>query len=176
MKTNWYVITGGPSCGKTTLVRYLALFGFSIFPETARLLIDIERANGKSVEEIRRNEAEFQKKVFKTKVEAEEKIPPNRLTFFDRGIPDSIPYFELNGLDPAPVIEASKKRKYKKIFFLKQLPFKKDYARTEDEKLAKKLSELIYKAYVDLGYNPIIISSDNFKERVKLVLNQIENY
>jgi predicted ATPase len=174
IKTNWYVITGGPSCGKTTLVHYLALFGFAIFPETARLLIDIGRAKGKTTKEVRKNEAEFQKKIFEMKVKAEEKIPPERLTIFDRGIPDSIPFFELNGLDPAPVIEASKKRKYKKVFFLEQLPFERDYARTENEKLAKKISRLIYKAYIDLGYKPIIISSDKFEERVKIVLSQIK--
>ena len=173
-KTNWYVITGGPSCGKTTLVHYLAFFGFAIFPETARLLIDIERAKGKTTKEVRKNEAKFQKKIFKMKFKAEEKIPPERLTIFDRGIPDSIAFFQLNNLDPTPVIKASKKRRYKKIFFLKQLPFERDYARTENEKLAKKISRMIYNAYVDLGYEPIIISSDKFEERVQIVLSHIK--
>jgi predicted ATPase len=172
-QTNWFVITGGPSSGKTTAVEYLTLQGFAMVPESARLLINMEKSQGKTIEEIRADEAEFQKRVFKMKVEAEKKIKPERVTFFDRGIPDSIAYYQLCNLDPAPVIKASRKRRYKKIFFLEQLPFSKDYARTENNELAQKLSEMIYKAYEMVGYNLILVPGKIFKKRIEFILSKI---
>jgi len=81
IETNWYVITGGPSSGKTKIIEYLAFLGYSVIPEAARILIDVEKSRGKSVEEIRSNEAEFQKKVLEMKIEIENRISPERITF-----------------------------------------------------------------------------------------------
>ena len=39
IETNWCVITGGPSSGKTTLINYLANQGYQIAPEVARSYI-----------------------------------------------------------------------------------------------------------------------------------------
>jgi predicted ATPase len=38
--TNWHVIMGGPSCGKTTLINLLAAKGFRTIPEGARLYME----------------------------------------------------------------------------------------------------------------------------------------
>jgi ABC-type taurine transport system ATPase subunit len=43
VQTNWHVITGAASCGKTTLIDLLADQGFQTVPETARLYIERER-------------------------------------------------------------------------------------------------------------------------------------
>ena len=174
LHTNWYVIAGGPSSGKTKIIEYLASLGYVIVPEAPRLLIDAEISKGKTIEEVRADEAEFQKRVFQTRIEVEDKIPPEQITFFDGGgIPSCIAYYQSCGLDPRSVIEEAKKRKYKEVFLLEQLPFEKDYARTENEKLAGDLSRLTKKAYADLGYDVIFVSVMPIEERVKFILNKL---
>ncbi|HBR56680.1 MAG TPA: hypothetical protein DEA22_04315, partial [Blastocatellia bacterium] len=58
--TNWYVITGGPSSGKTTMVNLLNKRGYKTTIEHARHYLDTQRANGKTVAEIKKHQREFQ--------------------------------------------------------------------------------------------------------------------
>ena len=95
INTNWYVITGEPSSGKTKVIEYLAFLNYAIIPEAARILIDTEASKGKTIEEIRGDEAEFQKRALEMKIEIENRIPPKQITFFDRGIPDSVAYYHI---------------------------------------------------------------------------------
>jgi len=172
-KSNWYVITGGPSSGKTTVVNELAKLGFLTYPETARLFINGEIKKGKLIKEIRENEAEFQKKVLKMKIEIEKLAPKDKIVFFDRAIPDSIAYYQICGLDPKEVLKFCKKKRYRKIFFLEQLLFKNDYARVEDGKTVKKLNKLLKASYNKLGYKIINIPAMLVKDRVKKILGEI---
>lgn len=171
---NWYVITGGPSSGKTATVKALEEKGYRVVPESARILIDQEIAKGKTLEEIRVDEMEFQKKVFNMKVELEDKTSKDEIVFFDRGLPDSIAYYQIYKGDISKIMDLCKNRRYNKIFFLEQIPFKKDYARIEDEAMAKKISILLKKAYLDLGHNVIIVPIMSVQERVNMILSKIK--
>ena len=51
VQTNWHVITGAPSCGKTTLIELLAEKGYQTSPEGARLYLEREVGQGKTLEE-----------------------------------------------------------------------------------------------------------------------------
>jgi predicted ATPase len=175
MDTKWYVITGGPSSGKTKTVEYLAFLGYAIVPEAARIFIDNEISKGRTIKDIRSDEAEFQRIVLEMKIDTENKTPVNRTTFFERGIPDSIAYYKVCGKDTTPIISASKKRRYEGVFLLEQLPFEKDYARTEDEKLANKLSLLLKDSYSSLGYNVISVPPIKpISERANFILKKFK--
>ncbi|NQT22719.1 MAG: ATP-binding protein, partial [Candidatus Omnitrophica bacterium] len=156
INTNWYIIIGAPSSGKTEVIRDLAFLGYTTLAEVSRDLIDAEISKGKTVKEVRVNEAEFQKRVLQIRIKAENKIPPKQTIFIDGGgIPSNIAYYQIVGLDPTIVIKEAKKRKYRGVFFLERLPFEKDYARVEDEKIVSDLDRLLYEAYVNLGYDVI---------------------
>jgi len=61
-KPKWYVITGGPCSGKTTIIKELRKIGYIVYPEAARIFIDKEIRKGRLLKEIRKNEAKFQKR------------------------------------------------------------------------------------------------------------------
>ena len=174
INTNWYVVTGGPSSGKTKVIEHLAFLEYAIAPETARILINIEQNKGRTIEEIRTDEAEFQRKILQMKIEIEDKISPEQITFFDRGIPDSIAYYQIAGLNPVSVIKEAKKRKYRGIFFLERLPYKKDYARIEDKKTVRELNKLLYEAYRNLEYKVVRVPVKPVKERVNFILSKLD--
>jgi len=46
VQTNWHVLTGAASSGKTTLINMLADKGYETVPEIARQFIDREMARG----------------------------------------------------------------------------------------------------------------------------------
>lgn len=173
IETKWYVITGGPSSGKTKIIVRLAFMGYLTIPEAARALIDNEMSKGRTLEQIRADEFEFQKTVLKMKIDAENRIPVNQTAFFERGIPDSIAYYKICDGDVESAIKASQKRRYKKVFLLEQLPFEKDYARTEDEELANKISKLLHDSYSSLGYDVISVPvMKSIEERVNFILSK----
>src|SRR5690242_8677281 len=96
--TNWYVITGGPCSGKTTVVNLLKERGYKTTVEDARHYIDLQRANGKSVEDVEQHQKEFQLKVLELQIEQEKALKPSDIVFLDRAIPDARAYYQFLGI------------------------------------------------------------------------------
>ncbi len=174
IKTNWYVLTGGPCSGKSKTLEYLSSLGYFTFPELARVLVDVEIAKGRKIEEIRKDELNFQKKLLKMKIKLENKLDPKQIIFFDRGIPDSIAYLKNIKVNTKKALEESKKRIYKKVFFLESFHFKEDYARIEDKKTAEIISKLIFETYTNLGYKLVRVPvMRTIEEKGKFILDRL---
>lgn len=169
----WYVITGGPNSGKTTTINHLAKLGYHTTPEYARVYMGQELAKGKTIEEIRKDEVKFQVKITKGKIQFEKKAPKNKIVFFDRGLPDSIAYYKFLKIQvPKKLIQLSKNR-YKKVFLLDVLPYKKDYARIETEKEAKLIHKIIKLTYKELDYDVIKIPVMSVEERIETIIKNV---
>lgn len=174
MKNNsWYVITGAPHAGKTTLIEELEKIGHKVVLEAARVFIDEEIEKGETIEEIRKDEFEFQKKVLKMKIENETKKSQKEIIFWDRGIPDSLAYLEMLGITDEFFQKAANNSEYKKVFLLSPLPYKKDYARTENEEQQLMIHKLLKKAYGNPKYNLIEIGDIGVEERLKFILKNL---
>lgn len=147
-KTNWYVITGGPCSGKTSVLEILEQRGYKTQPEAARIFFDRELAKGKTIEQIRKDEGKVQQKLLKLKKQIESKLPKDELIFLDRAIPDSVAYYEISGLSPQDeeLIKLVKASNYKKIFLFELVKYKQDNVRT-DSQHAKKIEKLLEKYY-----------------------------
>tara|TARA_R110002124_G_scaffold58363_1_gene162571 strand:- start:43 stop:585 length:543 start_codon:yes stop_codon:yes gene_type:complete len=172
--TNWYVVTGGPSTGKTTVINMLEKRGYKTTIEHARHYIDTMRIEGQTVEDIRNNKRKFQLGVLDMQIEQEAVISPKELFFLDRAIPDAMAYYQFLNLDyDEKLLNAVKKASYKKIFILDRLPFTKDYARTEDEDDQKKIHQLIIDVYTSLGFPIVTVPVLPPRERVEFILNNI---
>jgi len=175
ISTRWCVITGAPCSGKTTVLEALEQMGFKWIPEAARLYIDAELAKGRSIEEIRRDEATFQRGLVATKARIESELAPNETVFLDRAMPDSLTYYRVARLDPAEVFEISKRFRYHRVFIFDRLPFEQDGARTETAESSVFLDKQLEIDYHELGYDVARIPVATVQERVQLILDSIEN-
>ena len=173
---NWYVITGAPSSGKTTVLNILRQRGYLTIDEVARTYIDCELSKGKTIEQIRKDELAFQTSVLKQKYMIESHLSTTRLTFFDRGIPDTHAYRELYGMhDHSDISKYMKKCFYKKIFLFEILSYKQDYARTETSDQAIKIEHLLEKQYLNNGFTVIKIPKLSVDERLKIIYKELCN-
>lgn len=172
---NWYVVTGAPHAGKTSVLELLENEGYWVVYETARIYIDNEIEKGRTIEEIRKNELEFQKGILDLKIDIEKNLPKNEMIFFDRAIPDSSAYYELCGLTNDKYLEkVTRESKYKKVFLFDYLPYKKDYARIENEEEQITLHKLLKESYEKINIPMISVPvTDTKEQRMKFVLNNI---
>lgn len=176
IQTNWYVITGAPSSGKTTLINRLANMGYQIAPEVARNYIRqlLAHNHNHSLVEVKQDILSLQRKILAIMLERERQLPIDEIIFFDRGTPDSAAYFRYHHLEDAHVNKACQHQRYKKIFYCHGLPVVPDAIRDEDDAGAKKIGELIYQAYIDLDYQLIELPAISIEERMNIILSHID--
>lgn len=173
-QTNWYVITGGPSSGKTTTVNILRERGYITTMEHARHFIDTQRLKGKTIEEVRKNQLEFQLGVLDMQIEQENEIAPHVQVFLDRAIPDALAYYRFLKLtEDKKLTEALKTVSYKKIFIMDYLPLKNDYARTENVEAQKKIHSLITAVYESLPFPVVHVPALPAEDRVDFILKNL---
>jgi len=174
VKTNWYVLTGGPSSGKTTTVNMLSERGYKTTIEHARHYLDTQRSIGKTVDEVRANKKKFQLGVLDMQIEQEKSIAPEDIIFLDRAIPDALAYYRFLNLDEdEKLLHALEKVSYKKIFILECLPLVKDYARKEDETAQKQIHQLITEVYNSFSFPVIHVPVYPPAERVDFILENL---
>mgnify|MGYP001058133407 CR=1 FL=1 len=172
--TNWYVLTGGPSTGKTTTINLLFEKGYKTTIEHARHYIDTQQIDGKTVAEVRANQEKFQLGVLKMQIEEEKSLAPSDMVFLDRAIPDGLAYYRfLNIPERESLKDVWQLFQYKKIFILERLPFIKDYARTEDEAAQRKIHELIIDTYKSFGFSLVHVPALPPEERVDFILKNL---
>ena len=173
-KTNWYVVTGGPGSGKTTVVNHLNMLGYHTTIEHARHFIDTQMITGKTVEEIRKNQVLFQKGILNMQIIQEESLSPDELVFLDRALPDTLAYYHFLNLPVDNRLkDALQNVFYKKVFILKPLPLVNDYARREDEAGQKKISDLITEVYESLPFPVVHVPLLPPMERVEFILKNL---
>lgn len=171
---NWYVITGGPGSGKTTTVNLLKARGYLTTVENARHFLDTQRLKGKTVEEIRNNQKEFQRRVLQMQIKQEKAISPQVQVFMDRAVPDALAYYRFLNLDVDDVLsKAINNTSYKKVFIMDPLPLVNDYARLENEEGQRKLHQLISEVYESLPFPVVHVPVLPAEERVDFILKNL---
>lgn len=174
IKTNWYVITGGPCTGKTTTVELLATKGYKTTREQARHYIDTQTIKGLTVEEVKNNKEKFQLEVLNLQIQEEMKLDVNQITFLDRALPDAMAYYEfLNIPYDERLIEMCNKFCYQKIFVLDRLPLINDYARLEDEVEQIRIHSLIIEVYNRFPCPVIQVPVLPRQQRIEYILEKL---
>ena len=173
VETNWHVITGGACCGKTTLIDLLADKGFQTVPETARLLMEKEKARGRTIEEIFENGAAFERVLMDVQQEIEHGLCATDVVFLDRALPDCLTFFQLFGLDPNEILAECFHHRYASVFVLDLLPFQLDGARIEDDTFTVVADEGLARDYSALGYRVVRVPVLPPQERLEFVLESL---
>ncbi len=172
--TNWNVITGPPSSGKTSVANNIAFYhlDYVVIPEAARIVIDQAVSEGRNP---RADERSFLEEIFKIKVDVENRVPFSQKTFFDRGIPDVLAYWEMMGEGDkhrSKIFKAMTKR-YRNVFLLDPLPVINDYARPENNEFALELHQRLYNVYDSLMYDIIHVPVMSVMDRAEFIINKL---
>ncbi len=155
VQTNWVVITGPPSSGKTTLLQLLAENGEKTSPDSTRELIANVVAEGRDAEEFRFAD-DFQPKVLEAMLAAEERLDPDDRVFLEYGLPCNIAFHRTEGLDLTPgLAEAAQAHRYKMVCILDPVGWENDAQCVEDEAYQKAVHTHMFDVYRELGYEPI---------------------
>jgi predicted ATPase len=173
VQTNWHVITGASCSGKTTLIDQLAENGYKTVPEAARDYIEREKAKGRTIEEIRANQAALTTHVYDMMIEREHGLSTMETAFLDRGLPDAFAFFRYAGKNPNEVGIDCFQYRYASVFLLDRLPYQRDGIRTADDTTADYFQSWMIRDYRAIGYEvirvPVLIPED----RLAFVLNAL---
>lgn len=177
-KPNFFVITGGPGVGKTTLLEQLQQRGYRCVPEVAREIIreQITR-NGDALPW--GNIPAYTRLMLTRSVDSyRENIPEEGILFFDRGIPDTLAYTHLTRQTIFPELQqASARYLYNSQVFI--LPpwaeiYHTDTERKQTYQEAVDTYNIMYSTYESLGYTLTIVPKATPEERAEFVLQQIQ--
>ena len=171
-RRNWYVLTGPPGAGKTTILQALRASGIATVGEAARTVLELSARAGIGAAEVRKDERRFQDLVLGLKVAAERRSDPERITVFDRGIPDTLAYYRLNGWPSSRSLEeALAGSHYGGAFLCERLPtVPADPVRTESEAQRGELGVLLANAYEERDIRLHVVAMLPVASRVEMVL------
>jgi predicted ATPase len=172
--TKWCVFSGGPSSGKTTIIDLLAVRGYKVVPEAARVYVQRLLDMGEKLDDLRQDPLQFQTGLVKEKVRAELDLVPDELVFLDRAMPDSLAYYELYGLDSQPILPHCQRFHYHKVFMFERLSWERDGIRVEDDEKAAFLERQLEDVYKTLGYEPFHVPAMPVEDRLNFVLGVLQ--
>lgn len=175
---HFYIITGGPGSGKTSLVSALASEGFRHMPEAGRAIIqDQVDIGGTALPWADREAFAMQMLAWEMRSYREAAGSPGPV-IFDRGIPDVLGYLRLCGLSvPASAIRAAEQRRYaKKVFIAPPWPaiFEQDAERKQTLAEAEATYKVMVETYTGLDYQLVPLPLTSVTERARFVRAHIK--
>lgn len=173
----FFVLTGGPGAGKTTLIKALRDRGFATTEEAGRGVIRQEtEAGGDALPWLDREG--FAAGMFDWELSSYRQARRREGTvFFDRGLPDTLGYLRLEGLDvPAWMEEETWRLRYNARVFIAP-PWKEifgpDEERRQSWQVATRTYETMALTYAAFGYTLIELPRVAVPQRVRFVLDTL---
>ena len=174
----FFVLTGGPGSGKTTLVEALEARGYATTEEAGRGVIREQMQGGDGLPWLDRER--FAGLMFDWELrsyrQAQRQDGP---VVFDRGLPDTIGYLKLEGLEvPAWMEEEALRLRYNRSVFIAP-PWKDifgpDEERRQSWEVAVRTHEVMAETYAELGYDLMELPRGAVDQRADFVVAAIGN-
>lgn len=172
---NFFVITGGPGSGKSSLIEALGKRGYACSVEAGRGVIQDQMAiAGPALPW--EDRAQFAELMLVWEMRsyriAQKSVGP---VFFDRGIPDVLGYLRLSNLPiPAHMQQAVEIFRYHRRVFIAppwQEIFQNDSERKQDFDEAARTYEAMIQSYAAHGYELVEIPRVSVEDRADFVLD-----
>lgn len=183
IQTNWIVLTGATSSGKSTIAALLDRFGYPAPIEVARKYI-YELQTKMTPEELSLfvQSYEFQYEIAQRGLRFQEELDPKDLVVIDCGLMGSFVYFQLRGHgvnfiqkgDNIPLQDHLDQYRYRGVFLFDMLPCDSDPCRfSTTEILRIEAQTLITEVNEKQGYTAIRVPVAPIHERLQYVLGKI---
>jgi predicted ATPase len=173
--TNWFIITGPPCSGKTTLINELSNLGYAINPDISREYLENKVKKGISAITARVNEKVFQRTIFILMIKNALLLDKTKLIFNDYFLPDNLPFLELSNINiPLEYIKSSRLFLFKKVFICSPLTLEKDNIRIESISDQTSLFKFILKTYSDIGSDIVVLPPISIESRMQIILDNLK--
>lgn len=169
-RKRWIVISGGPSVGKTTLIKWLRSLGHTVIDEAGTKVIN----RGEFNPAVDRHG--FQLECLREQEDTEGQFDKGALTFLDRGKLDGPAYYLNDGLAIPELFRSVDVSHYLVVFLLEPLPtFERDGIRPDFEDLGFtiRLTPLLEQVYRDAGVEVIRVPAMPVPQRVAFVQSEV---
>lgn len=170
----FFVLTGGPGSGKTTLIEALREAGCKSSIEAGRGIIQQQMAiSGPALPWL--DPALFAETMLSWEMRSHAIAKSeDGIVFFDRGVPDIAGYLKLTKLPvPEHIEKAARLLRYNRmVFVLPPWPeiYRQDNERKQDLDEARRTCEAVSAAYEHYGYQPVLVPRASIEERRRFVL------
>jgi predicted ATPase len=176
-KNNFYVITGGPGGGKTSLLESLASGGYNCIPETARQIIKERLSKGLTP---RPDAKTYSREIFdqdwKNFISNSDL---SSLLFFDRSFMDSaFMLFESDADSYYKIRSTHLTNRYNNKVFITppwQEIYHNDAERDQSFEQSIEVCQRLENWYREHDYDIVVLPKDTIKNRVKFILGQVAN-
>lgn len=173
----YYIFTGGPGSGKSSVLEALAQAGYTIVPEVGRAIIKQQvEQEGEALPWS--NKQLFFERMFAQSLADYHKQLKDTLTFFDRGLLDSIGYATLEKLNiHSHHWDLAEETHYAPLVFIFppwEAIYQNDTERKQDFELAKQTYEVMQITYKKMGYQLLEVPLTSIEKRVEFILHTLD--
>lgn len=176
-QNNFFILTGGPGSGKTSVLNELEKYNHTIIPEVARSIIKTQLDTGGTATHTGDRKAFCDFMLEQSLLDYKNSLMISKTVFFDRGIPDLYGYAQrfCDGVT-REINDAIQKYRYNPtVFIFPPWPeiYKQDSERKQDFNEAIDTYQAIKEAYITCDYHLIELPRLSISERVDFILQQL---